>query len=83
MMLDNTFPIKENGTIIGAVSKFIDNYPTKSFIDLSNMTSTYTDENGMYNINSIIGSSDCIENLKYKIKKVSQSNQKRPQTSQS
>ena len=38
MMLDNTFPIKENGTIIGAVSKFIDNYPTKSFIDLSNMT---------------------------------------------
>lgn len=75
-MLDNTFPIKENGTIIGAVSisKFIDNYPTKSFIDLSNMTSTYTDENGMYNINSIIGSSDCIENLKYKIKKVSQSN---------
>ncbi|NCB71011.1 MAG: AAA family ATPase [Clostridia bacterium] len=76
MMLDNTFPIKENGTIIGAVSisKFIDNYPTKSFIDLSNMTSTYTDENGMYNINSIIGSSDCIENLKYKIKKVSQSN---------
>ena len=70
-MLDNTFPIKENGKIIGAVSisKFIDNYPTKSFIDLSNMTSTYTDENGMYNINSIIGSSDCIENLKYKIKK--------------
>lgn len=76
MMLDNTFPIKENGNIIGAVSisKFIDNYPTKSFIDLSNMTSTYTDENGMYNINSIIGNSDCIENLKYKIKKVSQSN---------
>lgn len=76
MMLDNTFPIKENGKIIGAVSisKFIDNYPTKSFIDLSNMTSTYTDENGMYNINSIIGSSDSIEKLKYKIQKVSQSN---------
>ncbi|WP_036931446.1 sigma-54 interaction domain-containing protein [Proteocatella sphenisci] len=76
MMLDNTFPIKENGKIIGAVSisKFIDNYPTKSFIDLSNMTSTYKDENGMYNIHSIIGSSELIEKLKYKIQKVSQSN---------
>lgn len=76
MSIDNTFPIKENGKIIGAISttKFIDKYPNKNFIDLSNMTTTYTNDNGLSNTSNIIGNSSVINNLKFKIHKVSQSN---------
>lgn len=72
--IDNTFPIIENGKIIGAVSttRMIDNYPLKKTIDLPNMTTTYTDD--LYNLNDIIGSSKSIELLKYEIHKVSQTN---------
>lgn len=70
--VDNTFPIIENGKIIGAVStsRMIDKYPFKKTIDLPNMTTTYTDD--LYNLNDIIGSSKSIELLKYEIHKVSQ-----------
>ncbi len=76
MTIDNTFPIKEKGKIIGAISttKFIDKYPNRNFIDLSNMTTTYTSDNGLYNTDSIIGSSEEVMMLKYKIHRVSQSN---------
>lgn len=76
MAIDNTFPIKENGKIIGAISttKFIDKYPNRNFIDLSNMTTTYTSDNGLCNTDNIIGSSQEVMKLKYKIHRVSQSN---------
>lgn len=63
--IDNTFPIIENGKIIGAVStsKFIDKYPLKNSIDLSNMTTTYADD--LYNLSDIIGKSKSVEQLKY------------------
>ncbi|MDF2676772.1 MAG: family ATPase [Bacillota bacterium] len=72
--VDNTFPIIENGKIIGAISttRMIDEYPFKKTIDLPNMTTTYTDD--LYNLNDIIGSSKSIELLKYEIHKVSQTN---------
>lgn len=71
-VIDNTFPIKENGKIIGAIStsKFIESYPLRNFIDLSNMTTTYTDD--LYNLDDIIGNSKEIQLLKFKIHKVSQ-----------
>ncbi len=74
LVLDNTFPILENGKIIGAVStsKFINDISGKNTIDLSNMTSTYT--NDLYNLNDIIGNSKEIQILKHKIHKVSRTN---------
>lgn len=73
LVLDNTFPVKENGKIIGAVStsKFID-MPNSNSIDISNMTYTYTDD--LFNLKDIIGNSDVISILKHKIHKVSQTN---------
>lgn len=74
VVIDNTFPVIENGKIIGAVStsKSIDEVPVKNFIDLSNMTSTHTYD--LYNVNDIIGDSKEIQSLKYKIHKVSRTN---------
>lgn len=74
LVLDNTFPILENGKIIGAVStsKFINDFSVKNTIDLSNMTSTYTDD--LYNLNDIIGNSKEVQELKHKIHKVSRTN---------
>lgn len=74
LVVDNTFPIMENGKIIGAVStsKFINDISEKNTIDLSNMTSTYTDD--LYNLNDIIGNSKEIQILKHKIHKVSRTN---------
>lgn len=72
--IDNTFPIIENGKIVGAISttRFIDNKTLKTTIDLPNMTSTYTGD--LYNLNDIIGHSKSIDLLKYEIHKVSQTN---------
>ncbi len=72
-VLDNTFPVIENGKIIGAVStsKFIDIAPSSS-IDISNMTYTYTDD--LFNLKDIVGKSDLINVLKHKIHRVSRTN---------
>lgn len=69
-VLDNTFPVIENGRIIGAVStsKFVDIAPTNS-IDISSMTYTYTDD--LFTLKDIIGSSHKMQILKHKIHKVS------------
>ncbi|QAT42338.1 sigma-54 interaction domain-containing protein [Aminipila luticellarii] len=72
--VDNTFPIVENGQIIGAISttKFIDALTFRNRIDLSNLTVTHTDD--LYMTQDIIGASEEIKLLKYKIHKVSQTN---------
>ena len=74
LVIDNTFPIIENGKIIGAVStsKFTNDNYSKDFIDLSNMTSART--NDLYNISDIIGSSPEIQKLKSQILRISKSN---------
>lgn len=72
-VLDNTFPIIENGKIIGAVStsKYVSDANTKNSIDLSNMTSSKKSD--LYVLDDIIGESDAVRNLKYKIHKIAQS----------
>ncbi|QIB68816.1 AAA domain-containing protein [Aminipila butyrica] len=72
--VDNTFPIVENGEIIGAISttKFIDALTFRNNIDLSNLTITHA--NDLYMPHDIIGTSKEIELLKFKIHKVAQTN---------
>lgn len=74
-VIDNTFPIMENGKIIGAISisNFLGEKSEKYFIDLSNMTSTYSKDN-LYSVKDIIGNSKEIQELKYKIHMVSKTN---------
>jgi arginine utilization regulatory protein len=71
--LDTTFPIYEKEKIIGAVSTTIilHNSKDKNFIDLSNMTTSHSKD--LYNIQDIIGDSETIKLLKYKIHKVADS----------
>ena len=73
-VLNSSMPIIKDSKIIGAitVSKFIDDNYKKNSIDLSNMTHLYN--NGLHNIDDIIGSSKEIESLKYKIQKVARTN---------
>ena len=73
-VLDTTFPIKIDGEIIGAVSTSIilDSDYDKDFIDLSNMT--YGKSSHLYELKDIIGQSKEIQDLKYKINKISQTN---------
>lgn len=71
LVLDNTFPIMENGKIIGAVStsKYLDNAALKNFIDLPNMTSSHKD--GLYEVKDIVGESEVIRALKARLVRVS------------
>ncbi|WP_300688289.1 sigma-54 interaction domain-containing protein [Acidaminobacter sp.] len=71
LVLDNTFPIMENGKIIGAVStsKYLDTAALKNFIDLPNMTSSHKD--GLYEVKDIVGESAVIRSLKQKLVRVS------------
>jgi len=68
--LDTTFPIYEKERIIGAVSttRFLSNAKDRNYIDLSNMTTSKSDD--LYTINDIIGDSESIKMLKYKIHKI-------------
>jgi len=70
-VLDHTFPVYENGRIIGAVStsRYLDDGPAKDFLDLSSLTSSRTKD--LYDVSDIIGSSKPTLLLKYKIHKVS------------
>lgn len=70
-VLDTTFPVIEKGKVIGAVSttRFIETSLTNDFIDLSTMTSSHKTD--FYEISDIMGSSEGIQLLKYKIHKVS------------
>jgi arginine utilization regulatory protein len=71
-VIDNTFPIIEHGRIIGAVStsKFVKSDDSRGIIDLSNMTSTYT--HNMFTVTDIIGESNVMQDLKYKIHRLSE-----------
>lgn len=73
-VLDTTFPIKINNEIIGAISTsiIIDDDYVKDFIEISNIT--YSKNNYLYELKDIIGKSKEMQNLKYKINKVSQTN---------
>ncbi|HHU70252.1 MAG TPA: sigma 54-interacting transcriptional regulator [Thermoanaerobacterales bacterium] len=74
-VIDNTFPVMEDGKIIGAVStsKYIDDSLIRKFINLSNMTTTYTKHN-LYSVKDIIGNSNEMRLLKRKIHMVSRTN---------
>ena len=74
-VIDNTFPVMEDGKIIGAVStsKYIDDSLIRNFINLSNMTTTYTKHN-LYSVKDIIGNSNEMRLLKRKIHMVSRTN---------
>jgi len=65
--------VYEKEKIIGAVSTtiFLYNSKDKNFIDLSNMTSSHSKD--LYNTQDIIGGSESIKILKYKIHKVADS----------
>lgn len=71
-VIDNTFPVIENGRIIGAVStsKFVNTTDARGFIDLSNMTSAHSGD--MYTIADMIGESQAMKDLKYRIHRLSQ-----------
>lgn len=84
-----TYPIKKNKKIIGAVSaaKFVGNVEgkeiasksihkalSKSHINVSNMTITRNDINDFYRLNDIIGNSEEIQVMKYRIQRTSMTN---------
>jgi arginine utilization regulatory protein len=71
-VIDNTFPVIDNGKIIGAVStsRYIEGDPLKDYIDLSNMTTTHTED--LYSLKDIIGDSPAIQHLKYQVMRVAQ-----------
>lgn len=72
-VLDSTFPLKEGGRIIGAVSIsiFMGDIKKTDFIDLPHMTRYVHD---LWLPSDIIGSSEVIKKLKHKIYQVSKTN---------
>lgn len=73
-VLDTTFPVLDNGKIIGAVStsRYVAGPALKNSIDLSSMTTTRTGD--MYTIDDMVGQSPVMTRLKQDILRVSRTN---------
>lgn len=71
-LMDSTFPIREEGKIIGAVS--IARYPEhmKPDINVSSMTNHYTKD--LYTLEDIIGRSPATSRIRNQVERVSRSN---------
>ena len=69
-ILDTTFPVLENGRIIGAVStaRYLDQASARDFLDLSHMTTARTKD--LYDLGDIVGGSQETLLLKFRITKV-------------